>query len=205
MIGSLRRAVNRARRYFYPSEMTDTLETFVNPGLDIEPEIERVCKESMPIESNANLEDEIQIAKDNGLMANNSGFPYDTEHDLFKQLLAVGLSDLGLSAELRSVYRKLKMSNKGLTDSDLQYLKDYPMLYTLDISGNKITDLHELGRLKYLVNVDASKNLLTEKIFFPGPENLEVLDLSENEIVDIIALKRHKYLQMLHLNSKCCS
>ena len=185
-----------------PIEMTDTLKSFISHGFVAENNVPG-CQLLAEDGSEPRKTDESILIEmvDQDLPASDLS-EIDAEQNLIKDLLVVGLTDIGLSADLKSVYRNLTISNKSLQGKNLYHLYKYPMLFTLDISGNEITDLRDLGTLKYLVTVDASKNQLVDKISFPGPSNLQNLDLSENEITEIGPLKHHKYLQRLYLNSE---
>ncbi|KAL3273826.1 hypothetical protein HHI36_015254 [Cryptolaemus montrouzieri] len=146
----------------------------------------------------------------------------DEENGILSQrVIAVCSSYLDRSPETEQyVLCKCVLSDKGFYD--ISALKKYHYLQYLDISKNRVDNLHALSELPFLMYLDASYNLLTEVLDFKAPFNLThvnlssndikairdltafwsliVLDLSHNEIEVISGLQNLEYLRELNLS-----
>ncbi|KAI8819666.1 uncharacterized protein EV422DRAFT_507299 [Fimicolochytrium jonesii] len=116
------------------------------------------------------------------------------------EVLRTGLSMLGRAPrELRMVFGKLSLPNAGFNQLDM--LRNYPFLHTLELPGNGITDVSVLGTLRYLTHLDLSNNKLPSALaFHPPPHNLQFADLSKNQITTIPDLSPHRFLRTLCLD-----
>ncbi len=80
-------------------------------------------------------------------------------------------------------------------------LKEFTNIFNLEIQGNQVSDLSPLSSMKYLVQLDASRNKLQDKISCPGIANLQDVNLSKNQISTIEGLSYHRYLINVNLDS----
>lgn len=65
-----------------------------------------------------------------------------------------------------------------------------------------LSDLTPLGKMPYLLELDASNNKVTSLLDFEPPLNLKSVNLSFNAITEMADLSAHHYLQTLILDSK---
>lgn len=81
-------------------------------------------------------------------------------------------------------YTKLTLSNKGIT-SAADIFAEYPHLRQLDLNNNQISDIVHLQKLKYVSQLNLSRNCIAEGKFlynhsiFP---HLIMLNLSNNKL-----------------------
>ncbi len=83
---------------------------------------------------------------------------------------------------------------------DVQVATEFPFLYNIEMSGNRVTDLGPLSALRYLVQIDFSNNLLSDDVEIKGPFNLQDINLSQNKITSLVPLGIHSFLQRLCLD-----
>ncbi|KAJ3127504.1 hypothetical protein HK098_006282 [Nowakowskiella sp. JEL0407] len=117
------------------------------------------------------------------------------------EVLKRGLSNMGPSSVdgLRQVYLKLSLPSENL--KSIEFIKNYPCLQILELSGNEIEDISILGNNRYLTRIDLSQNNLSETLSFdPPPFNIQEVDLSRNKITRISDLSVHRFLQRLCLD-----
>ncbi|KAI9012981.1 hypothetical protein BC832DRAFT_548527 [Gaertneriomyces semiglobifer] len=126
--------------------------------------------------------------------------PKPKEYPLPLPLLRKGLKDLGKCPDsLRHAYLKLSLPNENL--GDIAFIKHYPYLVDIELSGNGISDDTPLGALRYLTRIDLSHNALTSPLLFaPAPYALHEADISYNRIEKIGDLKEHRFLAKLCLD-----
>ena len=100
--------------------------------------------------------------------------------------------------------QKLDLSNRGLTDADIQDLKYMVNLYDLRLNGNRITDLTPLAGLTRLENLQMRDNDLSDLSPLAGLTNLEQLYLGgENAgVTDLSPLSGLTNLKVLTLSAK---
>lgn len=71
-----------------------------------------------------------------------------------------GLHTLGRNPhDMRQCYIGLKAANAGV--SDITAIASFPLLQTVDLSGNFISNVKPLSRLPFLYDLDISQNCLT--------------------------------------------
>ncbi len=101
-----------------------------------------------------------------------------------------------------SLVRKIRFPPGELTDSDIEPLSALH-LDTLTMSGNKLTDLHALAKMKTLFRLDLSKSPLNDTGFIniSGLPNLAVLSVAGTPITDqnLALLSRMNKFQELDL------
>ena len=87
----------------------------------------------------------------------------------------------------------------------MQGIQNYKYLQTVDVSGNKLTDLKALSALRHLNKLIASNNQINNMLDFDPPANLEYADYTLNCISKIENVNRNKYLKVLILDkNKIC-
>lgn len=64
-------------------------------------------------------------------------------------------------------------------------IEKYKYLQNVDVSGNQLTSLSELGQIKHLIKLNAANNNLKFMFDFSPPANLEWVDYSGNQIMSI--------------------
>ncbi len=92
---------------------------------------------------------------------------------------------------------KLKLSNKYLTDEDIQPLSKLKKLMVLDLSSNKISDLTPLSQLTNLSELNLSYNKIDDISPLSNLTNLTILWASDNQISDISPLSNLTNLTIL--------
>jgi hypothetical protein len=128
-----------------------------------------------------------------------------------------GLKTIGLHPiSMKHTFLELSIPDKNL--KDVSVLSDYPNLMYVDVSFNKIESLTALKDLPFLVQLNASRNQLTECLdFSPRLCNaddassgghtdigsmLTQVNFSNNKITNLRNhLQRHKFLEILLLKS----
>lgn len=127
-----------------------------------------------------------------------------------------GLAQLGKHPILLShVFLQMNVKSKGL--DSLELLTNYPNLMYVDISDNRISDVRVLAELPMLVELNASRNCLTECLDFSpllcthdnawssGDEAvgsmLTLANLSFNKISQLNDLGAHPFLEVLLLSN----
>lgn len=96
---------------------------------------------------------------------------------------------------------KLKLSNKYLTDEDIQPLSKLKKLMILDLSSNKISDLTPLSQLTNLSELNLSYNKIDDISPLSNLTNLTILWASDNQISDISPLNNLTVISNLVLDS----
>ena len=95
----------------------------------------------------------------------------------------------------------LDLSNRGLTNEDLEALSIFKNLYSLDLSKNDITNVSELINHKYLGTVDLSDNRISDVSILNSLENLSYIDLKNNlQVSGYSELERLYYLDISDCN-----
>ena len=88
--------------------------------------------------------------------------------------------------------------------SNIEFLKKFKYLMSLEMPGNLITDVSILNQMRYLTEIDLSNNKLGDALKIdPPPFNLRFMDLSRNQISNCDDLAGHKFLENLSLDSSC--
>ena len=82
--------------------------------------------------------------------------------------------------------------------SDISFLKDYPILWHLDLSNNQIVDLEPLGKLPNLQNLKLDGNPVSD-ISAIDFTNLSDLSLSHTQVSDLSPLRAHGEFETLCL------
>ncbi|XP_051890191.1 LOW QUALITY PROTEIN: leucine-rich repeat and guanylate kinase domain-containing protein [Pristis pectinata] len=119
---------------------------------------------------------------------------------LTEDILVEGLSNLRHSATgLEQAYLHLSLPNYEL--NDISILCDYIHLQKLELPYNKITDLHCVSYMPYLLQLDASHNALNSLTGLKLPKNIKEVDFSYNQISDMKELSDYPFLSKLKLNN----
>jgi hypothetical protein len=101
------------------------------------------------------------------------------------------------AADLQSLEGELELRERGISDLEgLQYCRN---LSSLDLCGNTIANLYEIGSLSYLSELYLADNVLEDIEPLKHLSNLQILDLSGNEIEDITPLLELPGLSFLDL------
>lgn len=120
---------------------------------------------------------------------------------LDKELIINNLKNISKSADgSKLVYLELKIPGYKL--EDINELKEFNELQTLDISFNLLNNLSVISSLPYLVYINASNNSIQKLFDFLPPYYLKYADFSFNTIQQIDSLINYHYLQHLDLNRK---
>lgn len=134
-------------------------------------------------------------------------------------VIRAGLGQLGKHPLLLShVYLELKVPRSSPPLESVEILANYPHLMYVDVSDNRISDLRVLGELPTLVQLNASRNCLTECLDFCPPRctdddawssgdkavgsMLTLANLSFNKISELVPghLGAHPFLETLLLS-----
>eukprot|EP00903_Cladosiphon_okamuranus_P021671 g19924.t1 len=114
-----------------------------------------------------------------------------------------GLHTLGRNPhDLRLCYVGLMAANAGV--SNINAIVDFPLLQTVDLSGNCISSTKPLSRLPFLHDLDISHNRLTSIDSLRDlshHRNLQDLDLSHNAVEVLEGLSALKCLRTLKMNN----
>ena len=101
--------------------------------------------------------------------------------------------------------RKLYLGNNEIDDSNLHFMGALSHLTNLDISHNKLTEFPDVSGLPVLTNIQASYNNIKEikEATFNTSEYLSKLQLNDNrglEVIDRNAFKRNNQIKMVDLS-----
>jgi hypothetical protein len=99
--------------------------------------------------------------------------------------------------DLGQIEGELVLGSMGLSDLEgIQYCK---RITFLDLSGNSIDNIYEIGELDQLEELDLSDNLITDLEPLRGLHNLETLYIDNNQIEDISVLTELENLKFVSL------
>lgn len=94
----------------------------------------------------------------------------------------------------------LDLSNKNLTNSDLDELKVFEGLNQLNLSNNNIDNIDALKSLKNLFSLDISNNKISDLSTLSGLSELFDLNASNNNISDVTTLSSLTKLDILDIS-----
>ena len=102
----------------------------------------------------------------------------------------------------------IDLKNKGI-DNLYSWLGQYPHVRELDLSTNKLVDIHTVASIPHLCSLRASKNLIDDIGFMGNPAKLQFLsfiDLSNNRIRELPALElpRLRFLDLRNNQIATC-
>ncbi|OQS06661.1 hypothetical protein THRCLA_01311 [Thraustotheca clavata] len=133
---------------------------------------------------------------------------------LERELVESSLSTLGKHPITnKHIYTMLTVQNQDIDNIDI--LREFPNLQTVNISDNQIESLASLAHLPFLLSLDASKNNMKTLLDFDTPQctknnawvdgnqaigsMLHYVNLSHNQLCTMRDLSRHRYIQELVL------
>ena len=93
---------------------------------------------------------------------------------------------------------ELDLSGRDLTDSDIEDLKYFKNLNTLDISDNNITDLSVLSSLTNIKYLYFGRNNVSSLEFASGMKELQEIQFYENNISDLSPLSGTTKIVYIH-------
>jgi len=121
----------------------------------------------------------------------------DDTNPLEEAAISKNLSVLGVTPGDFHAYLRCDLVNLNLTS--IAAIRNFDNLQFVNLSRNKLRSLESLGRLPFLLHIDASHNLLQRTQTFGPPRQLETCDLSFNSIGELGEWGVHKYLRELNL------
>lgn len=113
-----------------------------------------------------------------------------------------GLSTLGVTFSRQHVYTQCDL--QGLHASDIEAIRLFPHLQYINLSSNKLTLLEPLADVCGLLELNVSKNLLTDTKSFAS-RSLEICNMSYNSIHELGDWSIYKYLRQLSLRGNSIS
>eukprot|EP00397_Hematodinium_sp_SG-2012_P034978 GEMP01037570.1.p1 GENE.GEMP01037570.1~~GEMP01037570.1.p1 ORF type:complete len:582 (+),score=127.74 GEMP01037570.1:210-1955(+) len=121
----------------------------------------------------------------------------EDSHQLEVEMVKSNLSVLGVTPSENHAYLRCDLVDLELTS--LGALRGFQQLQFVNVSKNRLRSLEPLGKLPFLLHIDASRNLLERTQTFGPPRQLETIDLSFNSIGEMGEWAVHRYLRELNL------
>lgn len=106
--------------------------------------------------------------------------------------------DNGYCVNRQNKITHLRIVNESI--SHLNIINTFLELEVLDLSGNRISSLHELKNLKLLKELNLSDNIISQIIGINNLSLLQELNLSGNNISEIKGLEKSERLKKLNLS-----
>ena len=94
----------------------------------------------------------------------------------------------------------IDLSNKGLSNGDIEDIKYLKNLTRAELSGNNLTDIFVLKNIPSLVEIDATDNNIKDISFMKNLPNLKIVVMNNNPISDISVFSGFTTLEKIWLN-----